>query len=97
MADLGLEIVQTMNWRVRAIRWLIRSLREEGAFRFRVGHSLVLQNPEPELYMEILFGEQEEVVFEMTYERERWQAIRAGMREVEWRLEREYQPVEEES
>jgi hypothetical protein len=85
-----------MNWKIRAIKWLIQRLRrQDDDFRLRLGHSLILANPEAELYLEILHGEQEEVLFFLSFEQETWARIRGSMQEMEWRLEREYQPLEE--
>ena len=84
-----------MNWRIKIIKALVKSLREEDDFKLRLGHSLVLQNPEQELYIEIVYGDNEDQVFDITFTPQTWEKVRAGMREVGWRLEKEYGAVEE--
>ena len=84
-----------MNWKIRALKWLIDQLREEGAFALRTGHSLVLNNPEPELYLEIVHGPDEVQVFDLIFDADTWEQIRSSMGETAWRLEKEYEPVKE--
>lgn len=83
-----------MNWKIRAIKWLVDRLRDEGEFGLRIGHSLVLNNPDPELYLEIVHGEDEVQLFDLTFEADTWSKIRNTMQDVAWRLEKEYEPVE---
>jgi len=45
--------------------------------------------------MEIVYGDQEELLFCLTFEQETWAEIRHTMQELEWRLEREYESLEE--
>jgi hypothetical protein len=78
---------------IRAIRWLVRRLRESGDFKLRLGHSLALQSAEPELYMEIVYGDDETAIFDMTFTPEIWPKIRNTMGELEWKLEKEYEEV----
>ena len=78
---------------IRAITWLIQRLRQSGDFKLRLGHSLVLENPEPELYMEIVYGADEVVVFDMSFNPETWPKIRDTMGELQWQLEQEYEEV----
>ena len=78
---------------IRAIRWLIQRLRQSGDFKLRLGHSLVLENPEPELYMEIVYGADEVAVFDMSFAPETWPKIRDTMGELQWQLEQEYEEV----
>jgi hypothetical protein len=98
-----------VNWRVvnpseeqkprleiRAIRWLIRRLRESGDFKLRLGHSLVLESADPQLYMEIVYGDEETVVFDMCFSPEIWPKIRSTMSELEWKIEKEYEEVDRE-
>lgn len=85
-----------MNWKIRAIKWLATRLRDEGGFGLRIGHSLALASPEPELYLEIVHGDDEEQLFDLSFDLETWFRIRETMRDVAWRLEKEYEPVEEE-
>jgi hypothetical protein len=98
-----------VNWRVvnpseeqkprleiRAIRWLIRRLRESGDFKLRLGHSLVLESADPQLYMEIVYGDEETVVFDMCFSPEIWPKIRNTMSELEWKIEKEYEEVDRE-
>lgn len=80
-------------WEIRAIKWLLARLRQRGSFRLRLGHSLVLEEPEPELYMEIVYGKEEVVVFDMTFTPEIWPRIRDTMQELQWKLEQEYEEV----
>lgn len=81
------------RWEIRAIQWLTRRLRDRGAFRLRFGHSLALVEPDPELYMEVMYGAEEVVVFTMTFTPQVWPKILATMSELHDRLEREYEDV----
>ena len=80
-------------WEVRAIRWLANRLRDQGDFKLRLGHSLVLERPEPELYIEVVYGDEEVTVFDMTFNPEVWPRIRNTMGELQWQLEKEYEQV----
>jgi len=82
-----------VNWRIRLIRWLTRSLREQDKFRLRLGHSLVLQNPEQELYMEVVWGLDEHTVMDITFTPRQWLRVMGGMGEAHRRLEREYEAL----
>lgn len=83
------------DWKIRAIKWLLRQL-DDDELRLRLGHSLVLANPEPELYLQIVYGEQEDEVFDLTFDPEAWVRIHHTMQEMAWRVEREYRPIEKE-
>ena len=80
-------------WEVRAIKWLLRRLREQGDFKLRLGHSLVLEQPKPEFYMEVIYGDEEVVVFDMTFGKNTWPKIRNTMADLEVQVEREYEEV----
>ena len=83
------------RWEIRAIKWLTRRLRDQGDFKLRLGHSLVLEQPEPELYMEIIYGDEEVVVFNMGFSPETWPKIRNTMFELQLQLEAEYEEVKD--
>lgn len=82
-----------MNWKIGAITWLLRQL-DDDELRLRFGHSMVLANPEPELYLQIVYGEQEDEVFDLTFDPESWVKIQDTMQEMAWRVEKQYRPVE---
>lgn len=81
------------RWEIRAIKWLAHRLRDQGQFKLRLGHSLVLEQPEPELYMEVVYGGDEIVVLDMTFNPQVWPRIVDTMKELHWKLEREYEEV----
>lgn len=80
---------------IRAIGWLVRRLRESGDFKLRLGHSLALQSTDPELYIEIVYGEEETVIFDMCFSPEVWPKIRDTMGELQWKLDKEYEEVKQ--
>lgn len=81
------------GWEIRAIQWLVRRLRERGVFKLRFGHSLVLEQPEPEMYMEVVYGDDETVVFDMGFPPQMWPQMRRTMEIMEERIEQEYEEV----
>lgn len=80
-------------WEVRAIKWLIERLREQDDFKLRFGHSLVLQQVDPEMYMEIVYGPDEIIVFDMAFDPSTSPRMRSTMLEMEARIAEEYEEV----
>lgn len=82
-------------WEVRAIKWLTQRLREHDDFKLRFGHSLVLEQPEPEMYMEIVYGPDEIIVFDMAFDPSVSPRMRSTMLEMEARIAEEYEEVKQ--
>lgn len=81
------------RWEIRAIDWLARRLRDDGGLKLRLGHSLALLSQAPELYLQVVHGKDEVVVFDMCFEPAQWYLITQGMARIQYKLEQEYEEV----